>query len=141
MAQDFKHIAEAYRLIYEASPAEMGAIAGTAGQATQQPQASVPSAAPVASQSPQQKIQFNTSDTTKILKSISEVYRKTKEVTDILVRYNIPGAQRNLQQEATKLAILATQIVDLTPDAANKDLKNKLYSNLDKEIVGLIPNL
>lgn len=128
MAKDIINLAEAYKHIYEAGEAETGAIASKAAPAA--PAQTTTSAPPV----PAPSVQLNSTDSTKILKNISDIYTKTKEIAGILEKNNIPNATKSLQQESYKLAALASQIVALTPEASDDTVKNKLYSNLNKDI-------
>lgn len=143
MAKDFRLLAEAYSKIYEAGEEVTGSIAGK-DSSYGNPNIGIPkdnSPMPV-DQGAQNisDIKFSTPDSTKILRNISEVYRKTKEVAEVLKKYNVPGAMENLKAETSRLAELASQIVAKTPEAAtNVGVKNKLYANLDKEVALMVP--
>lgn len=143
MAKDFHLLAEAYTKIREAGEAVTGSIAGKE-TSYGNPNIGIPkdtSPMPVDQQATAAAdIKFTTADSTKILRNISEVYSKTKEVAEVLKKYNVPGAIESLKAETSRLAVLASQIVAKTPEAvSNVGIKNRLYGNLDKELLLMVP--
>jgi hypothetical protein len=143
VAKDFRLLAEAYSRIYEAGEEVTGSIAGK-NSSYGNPNIGIPkdiSPMPIDQNAQNMSdIKFNTPDSTKILRNISEVYRKTKEVAEVLKKYNVPGAMENLKAETYRLAVLASQIVAKTPEAVtNVGVKSKLYANLDKEVAVMVP--
>lgn len=138
MAKDFKLMAEAYTRVYEANGMETGSLGS--GSQSAQPQQSVSQppvapGAPVADTSQSVQVQLSNSDASKILKNISEVYRKTKEIAEVLKKNNMPGAMESFNLERNKLVGLVNGILSVTPGVKDTRVKSNLMTHVDPEIL------
>lgn len=138
MAKDFKLMAEAYTKVYEANSMETGSLgSGSQVSPPQQPasQAPVTPVAPDAAGTQDVQIQLSNSDASKILKNISEVYKKTKEIAEVLKKNNMPGAMESFNQERNKLVGLVNGILSITPGVKDTKVRSNLMTQVDPEIL------
>lgn len=134
MAKDFKLLAEAYSRIYEANE-ETGAVTKpTSSDASGASSNTQPTAAPTdATQAP--KVNLSNSDASKILKGISDIYVKTKDITAILQKNNVPGLAASLEAEKAKLAQTVNTVLISTPGVKDTRTRNSMLAGLDPDIV------
>ena len=135
MAKDFRLLAEAYSRIYEANE-ETGAVtkptSSDAAGASSNTQTAAPAAAD-ATQAP--KVNLSNSDASKILKGISDIYVKTKDITAILQKNNVPGLAASLEAEKAKLAQTVNTVLISTPGVKDTRTRNSMLAGLDPDIV------
>ena len=135
MAKDFRLLAEAYSRIYEANE-ETGAVtkptSSDAAGASSNTQTAAPAAAD-ATQAP--KVNLSNSDASKILKGISDIYVKTKDITAILQKNNVPGLAASLEAEKAKLAQTVNTVLISTPGVKDTRTRNSMLAGRDPDIV------
>lgn len=133
MTKDFKLLAEAYGRIYEANE-ETGAVtkptSSDASVTANDAAAAAPSNGTQAT-----KVSLSNSDATKILKGISDIYLKTKDITTILQKNNIPGLAASLEAEKAKLAQTVNTVLMATPGVKDTRTRNSMLAGLDPDIV------
>lgn len=133
MTKDFKLLAEAYGRIYEANE-ETGAV--TKPTSSDAPATANDAAAAASSNGTQAtKVSLSNSDATKILKGISDIYLKTKDITTILQKNNIPGLAASLEAEKAKLAQTVNTVLMATPGVKDTRTRNSMLAGLDPDIV------
>ena len=136
MAKDFKLLAEAYSRIYEAGE-ETGAVtkptSPDASGASSNAQPTAAAAPTDTTQAP--KVNLSNSDASKILKGISDIYVKTKDITAILQKNNVPGLAASLEAEKAKLAQTVNTVLISTPGVKDTRTRNSMLAGLDPDIV------
>ena len=136
MAKDFKLLAEAYSRIYEAGE-ETGAVtkptSPDASSASSNAQPTAAAAPTDTTQAP--KVNLSNSDASKILKGISDIYVKTKDITAILQKNNVPGLAASLEAEKAKLAQTVNTVLISTPGVKDTRTRNSMLAGLDPDIV------
>ena len=136
MAKDFRLLAEAYSRIYEANE-ETGAVtkptSSDAAGASSNTQTTAAAAPTDATQAP--KVNLSNNDASKILKGISDIYVKTKDITAILQKNNVPGLAASLEAEKAKLAQTVNTVLISTPGVKDTRTRNSMLAGLDPDIV------
>jgi len=136
VAKDFKLLAEAYSRIYEAGE-ETGAVtkptSPDASGASSNAQPTAAAAPTDTTQAP--KVNLSNSDASKILKGISDIYVKTKDITAILQKNNVPGLAASLEAEKAKLAQTVNTVLISTPGVKDTRTRNSMLAGLDPDIV------
>ena len=133
MTKDFKLLAEAYGRIYEANE-ETGAV--TKPTSSDAPATAMDATAAAPSNDTQAtKVSLSNSDATRILKGISDIYLKTKDITTILQKNNIPGLAASLEAEKAKLAQTVNTVLMATPGVKDTRTRNSMLAGLDPDIV------
>jgi hypothetical protein len=136
VAKDFKLLAEAYSRIYEAGE-ETGAVTKPTSSDASGASSNTQTAAAVAptdtTQAP--KVNLSNSDASKILKGISDIYVKTKDITAILQKNNVPGLAASLEAEKAKLAQTVNTVLISTPGVKDTRTRNSMLAGLDPDIV------
>ena len=133
MTKDFKLLAEAYGRIYEANE-ETGAVTKPTSSSAPATANDAAAAAP-SNETQATKVSLSNSDATKILKSISDIYLKTKDITTILQKNNVPGLAASLEAEKAKLAQTVNTVLMSTPGVKDTRTRNSMLAGLDPDIV------